>query len=418
MRIGWVGLGRLGYVSALTLAKHGGHQVVGYDIQPPQMPTYEAGADELDPSMLNIAGTVAEVVAASDVVFCAVQTPHAPAYGGETPAPAERRDFEYGYLVTACRAICDAANQQAKPITLAVVSTVLPGTCSRLIRPMLGQYVTLVYQPSFIALSTTIADLLNPEFVLVGADTPDGIDTIRRVYETLHDRPVHGTTVETAELVKVAYNVIISTKVVIGNTLMEICHKTGADSDAIVDALSLATDRVISPAYLRGGMGDGGACHPRDLIAMSWLAERLDLSFDLLGQIAHAREAQTGWLADLTLGWADQTGLDICVLGTAYKPGVPLEHGSPALLLRHLLEQRLPAGRYVTTWDPFVDGDIPPGLFDDPHVYVIGCKHRQFADYRFQPGSVVIDPHGYIADRHPLLGGRHGVTVIRVGRKT
>lgn len=410
MRIGWVGLGKLGTPCALALAKFGGHTVIGYDVKEPTVPEYEAGIDQLDQSALTRAGSVDDVVADADVVFVAVQTPHAPAYGGDQPAPEQRRDFEYGYLVAACRAVCTAAQRQQKAVTLAIVSTVLPGTCNRLVRPLLNPYVTLVYTPAFVAMGTVLADLLNPEFVLVGVDDPGDAQPLRDVYAAVHDQPLFVTGIESAELTKVAYNTVISTKVVIGNTIMEICEKTGADCDQVIDALSLATDRVISPRYLRGGMGDGGACHPRDLIAMSWLAQRLNLSYDLLGEMAKAREAQTGWLADLAAHWVQQTGLDIWVLGTAYKPCVPLDQGSPAMLLTHMLRRREDIDQFVQSFDPYTFPDAEPPL-QHPHVYVIGCRHPEFATYDFLPGSVVLDPHGYIPDRP-------GVTVVRIGRKS
>jgi UDPglucose 6-dehydrogenase len=116
--------------------------------------------------------------------------------------------------------------------------------------------------------------------------------------------------------------------------MMEICEKTGADVDDLVDALSLASDRVISSAYLRGGMGDGGGCHPRDNIALSFLARELDLSYDLFEALMVARERQTEWLADLV----GEGPLE--VLGKAYKPETNLTVGSPALLLAALLEER------------------------------------------------------------------------------
>jgi UDPglucose 6-dehydrogenase len=412
VNVGWVGLGRLGVPCALTLAKFGGHTVTGYDPRPPRFPEYEVGADHLDLSRITLADTPEGVVAASDVVFVAVQTPHAPAYGGETPTPAERRDFEYGYLTNAVRAVCAAAEAQQKPITLAVVSTVLPGTCNRLLRPFVGDHVTLVYNPSFIAMSTTVTDFTDPEFVLIGADQQAAADPVRDVYRTIHDAPLFVTTVETAELIKVTYNTFITQKITWANAVMELCEKTGADCDAVVDALEMATGRVISPAYMRGGMGDSGACHPRDLIAMSWLAERTGMSFDLWGTLARAREQQTDWLADLAIKWADQTRLDVCVVGTAYKPGVPLEHGSAALLLIRLIMAKRP-NLNVTGYDPYQNPDvsITARLLSEPHVFVIGCKHPEFPGYEFPAGSVVLDPHGYIPDRP-------GVTVIRIGRKS
>jgi UDPglucose 6-dehydrogenase len=399
----------------MVLQHHGGHDVLGYDVRRAHVEDIlNAGGDcgedgfgnLIDRGPLKLAGSIAEIVAHADVVFVAVQTPHAPAYGGETPAPWERHDFEYGFLVQAVRDVCRAVEEQAKPITLVVVSTALPGTCNKHLRGLLNAHVTLVYSPLFIAMGTTIADFLQPEFVLMGADRPEDLAPVVEVYERLHERPLFKTSIESAELIKVAYNTVISAKVVIGNTIMEICEKTGADCDQVIDALSLATDRVISPKYLRGGMGDGGACHPRDLIAMSWLAERLELSHDLLGQMAHAREAQSGWLADLTVRWADQTGLPVCILGKAYKPESALTAGSPALLLAHQLGER---GHEVIHKDIFVDGEFDRP--DEPRVYVIGTKHSIHATCRFAPGSVVLDPHGYMPDQP-------GVTVVRVGRKS
>lgn len=415
--VGWIGLGKLGFTCALTLVKHGGHRVIGYDPSPRPAqilrgeapPPQEEGIEQLLAGAdLTLAGSPAQVVATTDrVVFVAVQTPHSPAYGGEQPMPEEPRDFEYQYLVQAVRDLSRAAAEQAKPITIAVISTCLPGTMNRLIRPLLNEFTTLVYNPAFIAMGTTIADYLNPEFVLLGVDDSLHAGPVLDIYATVHDRPAQIMGIESAELTKVAYNVVISTKIVVANALMEICHKTCADCDQVADALAAATDRVVSAKYMRGGMGDGGHCHPRDLIAMSWLAQRLNLSTDVLGYMARAREAQSAWLADLTQELAQQTGLGICILGKSYKPGSDLTGGSPALLLAHQLRER---GLGITHWDPHVDDDA---WFDavTPAVFVIGTRHEAFLHLGMAPGSVVIDPHGYMPDQP-------GVTTIRVGRKT
>lgn len=420
MNIGWIGLGKLGLTCALVLEKHGGHKVVGYDpssrpndiLRGHAEPPREEGIKELlAGSQMQVASTPAEVVREAEVIFVAVQTPHGADYGGEVPAPAEPRDFEYGYLVQAVRDLVTASTEQQKYVTIVVVSTCLPGTMNRLIRPLLSFRTKLVYNPAFIAMGTTVNDFLNPEFVLLGADDADDAIPVAEVYRTLHDRPRVVVSVESAELTKIAYNVVISAKIVIGNTLMEIADKTGADCDQVIDALSLATDRVLSPKYLRGGMGDGGHCHPRDLIAMCWLTNKLDLSSDTLCTLARAREQQSGWLADLAEQWADMTLMDIHILGKAYKPESDLTGGSPALLLAHQLRER---GRRVDHWDPFVDGDGGSRrklIITVPGVYVIGTKHASFAAVAFPQGSVVIDPHGYIPDQL-------GVSVVRIGRKS
>lgn len=408
MNVAWLGLGRLGLPCALAIADHPDHTVVGYDPAITGRPSpawQEPGvADLLDRTALTMAPDVETAIRNADVVFVAVQTPHAPDYDGSRPAPDQRRDFSYTHLVEACRQVASAARRLERHVTLVVVSTVLPGTMDRHIRPLLGEHVTLAYNPYFIAMGSTLADFLAPEFVLVGTDHDSDADPLRKLYGSLHDRPVYRCSIPSAELTKVAYNTFISAKIAVANSLMEICHHTAADVDEVTDALALATDRVISPRYLRGGMGDGGACHPRDLIAMSWLAERLDLSYDLFGSLVRGREAQTRWLADLAVEQAEVYGLGtVVVLGKAYKAGTNLTQGSPALLLAGYLAGR---GVEVTHYDPLVDGGRP--LLGLPAVYVVATNHDEFADWPFEAGSVVIDPWRYVAPRP-------GVTVVPVG---
>ena len=106
--------------------------------------------------------------------------------------------------------------------------------------------------------------------------------------------------IDSAELTKVAYNTFIGMKIVFANTLMEICHKSpGANVDDVTGALKKARRRLLGPLYLDGGMGDGGGRHPRDNIAMSWLARKLPLSHDMFENLLTARECQTEWLVEL-----------------------------------------------------------------------------------------------------------------------
>ena len=415
-RIGWIGLGKLGLTCALALAKHGGHQVFGYDPSPrPQQilngtipPPEEAGIQELlnGPRLL-VMPSPADVVEASEgIVMMSAQTPHDPRYGGEQPIVDEPVDFEYGYLIQAVRDVARAAEEQDKQITLVVISTVLPGTTRAHLAPLCGPNVRLVYGPYFIAMTSTVQDFLHPEFVLLGSDDPEAIADVADLYRTVHDRPIHAVSIESAELTKVAYNCFISMKIVFANMVMEICQKTGADCDQVADGLALATDRIASPAYMRGGMGDSGACHPRDNQAMSWLAQRLDLSVDLMGYVSEAREQQSAWLANLVEHWHRMSGMQIVLLGKAYKPNVSLTQGSAGLLLAHQLRER---GLDLAHCDPHVDIDFAFAP-TAPFVFVIATRHDVFPTYDFPPGSVVIDPHGYMPDQP-------GVTTIRVGRK-
>lgn len=423
MNIGWIGLGKLGLPCALVLAQH--HQVYGYDRSDlpwkitygQEQPMREAGIGALldDPDhshRIHRCDSVAEVVREAVTIFVAVQTPHAPGYGGERPMLEDRKDFDYSALVQVCREVCRAAQHQNKDIVLVVVSTVLPGTTNRLIRPLLNSHVHLIYSPQFIAMGTTIYDFLNPEFVICGADDTElARDVMLPVFQPVHKADkLYLTDITSAEMIKVTYNTFISMKIVFANMVMELCEKTGADCGEVVEALALAKDRVISAKYLSGGMGDGGACHPRDLIAMSWLAQRTDLSYDLLGELAFARECQTEWVADVVRAQQDLTGYQVAILGESYKPGSDLTAGSPALLLRHYLEDLKPTQFDPHTWT--ADGSAVrfPDEPGDPLVYVIATRHQEFITQDFRPGSVVIDPFGYIPDKP-------GITVVRLGRR-
>ena len=415
--VGWLGLGKLGVPCALALAKHGGHRVTGYDpdrwaadiLAGRAQPPAEAGIGELLGASGLRLGTLAQVVADTDgVVFIAVQTPHDPSYGGEQPMPDEPADFDYSYLVQAVRDLEHEAAVQHKQITAVVISTMLPGTMRARLFPLTRHgWVKLIYSPYFIAMGTVIEDFLNPEFVLVGADDPDEAADVTGIYRTVHDQPLYVTSIESAELLKVAYNCFISMKITFANMVAEICERTGADCDEITGGLELATRRIISPAYLRGGMGDGGACHPRDNMAMSWLARRLGLSVDLMGFVSNARERQSQWLAGLVAHHAKLAGLPVVILGKSFKPGIRLTQGSPALLLG---AQLAAMNLHPYSWDPHVDSPEPL-LPDGQCVFVVATQHPEFQQLKFAPGSVVIDPFGYMPPGP-------GIVLVTPGRKT
>jgi UDPglucose 6-dehydrogenase len=417
MNVGMVGLGKLGLPVAYAMASQG-LDVYGYDpvvTGPPEDCSHEEGLAEL----VEFAGhrlhfaSLQEVVRACDVIFVAVQTPHDPRFEGVTPLPEERADFDYRYLKQAIVQVEGAAfhMNRHRDITVVVISTVLPGTMQRDIVPLLHG-IPLVYNPSFIAMGTTISDFLDPEFVLIGGDVEGKVagvyeaaeiawrprmyeDTSREVAtqaaQHLHS-VIRETSIQNAELIKVAYNTFIGLKIAFANTLMEVCHKTNCDVDEVTGALKLAHRRLISPAYMDGGMGDGGGCHPRDNIALSWLARELDLSYDLFGAAMEAREAQAEWLCDIL----ESYDMPIGIVGLEYKPRSLIKTGSPAVLVKNLLEAR---GHEVA---------VPPCEDLPPRVWLIGCKHPHTPGLKLPPGSVVIDPFRYMPDQD-------GVRVVRLG---
>jgi UDPglucose 6-dehydrogenase len=117
--------------------------------------------------------------------------------------------------------------------------------------------VKLCYNPFFIAMGTTITDFLNPEFVLFGVWDRNAAQQVRSLYATLHNKPFYETSIENAELIKVAYNTYIPMKICYSNTLMEICHKTpGCDVDQVTNALSLATPAHDGVQVIPIGVGE------------------------------------------------------------------------------------------------------------------------------------------------------------------
>ena len=418
-RVGLVGLGKLGVPVALAMSLRG-HDVMGYDVDETKMqkdrfPHRERGPNgepSFEPLLQQSAlrfGPLQDVVEHAEIIFVAVQTPHDPLYEGVTRLPEERIDFDYTFLREAIKNLSTAIDRTGKEKIVVVISTVLPGTMRREILPRISPLVKLCYNPFFIAMGTTIDDFVDPEFVLFGVRDTEAANEAERFYRTLHNKPFYRTTIENAELVKVTYNTFISMKIAYANAIMEICHKVpGCNVDEVTNALSYATSRLLSPKYLRGGMGDGGGCHPRDNIALSWLARKLDLSYDWFDNLMLCRERQTDWLADLIDEHHARRAYPhkfVGIYGRAFKRGTNLTIGSPATLLANILQER---GYDVAMYDPHIDQGPCP--FNQAAVYFVATDHAEFAaaDFKFPAGSVVIDPWRYI-------GSRAAIEVIPVG---
>jgi len=278
MKVGFCGLGRLGLPLAVSAA-YRGHDVVGFDVDPglreyrvyphkeegPEGCSFQfafeqvcKGRASISPNLI-FAGTIAELVSKVDLIFVVVQTPHGSQYEGVTRLPDTRSDFDYSYLV---RAIREIAMHVQWLQTVAVVSTVLPGTMRREVIPLLKGKCAFAYNPAFPAMGTAIQDYLKPEFVLIG--TNDSITTLHmeQYYRQLVPNVrVLRMSVESAELAKVAYNCSISNRISMVNAFMEVCHKVpGCNIDDVSSVLKGATNRIVAPAYFDGGVSDGGAC--------------------------------------------------------------------------------------------------------------------------------------------------------------
>jgi UDPglucose 6-dehydrogenase len=429
MKIGWIGLGKVGFPCALVGAA-AGHEVHGYDPAAELIETYRAGyLPYIEPSAsslwarpevckrMHFCDSIREVVHRSDLVFVAVQTPHPPELDGSVRFHHARKDFDYSFLSAACRDIACAIDLSGSYKCIIIVSTVLPGTTRNLLLPAmevltgkrLGSEWGLVYNPSFIAQGTTVQDYREPEFALVGqnmeaGDSPVAGQLVEDFYRTIHTAPVLRMTWDSAELAKVGYNTALTVKLTIANTIAMFCDALpGADCDEVMNAVKHATRRVCSPMYFTSGMGDGGSCHPRDNIALAYHSDKLSLPYNLYDHLMGDREQHTEWLADIIE--EERGDLPILILGRAFKPGINLDYGSPTLLLANILkERRIPVGWY----DHMMHLDDSR---DAPMLYFLGLNDEVYAKFPFAPSGVIVDPWGL------LSAAPAGCRVVRPGRK-
>jgi len=416
MKVGFLGLGKLGLPVALAIESKG-HYVCGTDISKKTIENInekkieykEIWVDEyLKNSKLDIFD-IDGVVKNSDIIFVPIQTPHEEKYEGITRIPKERADFDYQFLIDGMKNLSASIDKIGKDKIVIIISTVLPGTIRSKIKPILSDKIKLCYNPFFIAMGSTMRDFLHPEFVLFGVDDLNAYKVCKEFYKSITSAPLYDTTIENAELIKVAYNTMISTKIAFSNTLMELCHKLpNTNVDDVTNALKLANRRLISGYYMDGGMGDGGGCHPRDNIAMSYLSNQLNISHNWFEHIMKQRENQTDWLADLII--ENSNNLKINILGKSFKAESNLTLGSPSILLKNILEEK---NIKVKIWDPIIDKKLEfykkEYFWDtEPQLFFIGTKHEEFNKFPFYPGSVVIDPWRY-------LSGNKNIKLIRVG---
>ena len=362
-KIGFIGLGKLGMPCAEAISDKG-FDVAGYDI-------IRKSSDKIE-----IRESLKELVADRDIVFVATPTPHEEGYDGREPTShKEVKDFNYE-AVTKVLTKCD--QHMNKDQTLVLISTVLPGTIRREFAPLITN-TKLLYNPYLIAMGTVADDMINPEFIMIG--------TKKGNYETAHkaqqlesfygmvceDFPrVEFGTWEEIEAMKIFYNTFISNKIALVNMIQDVSQKLGhMDVDKVTQALAKSTKRIVSPAYMKAGMGDGGACHPRDNIALRWLAKDLDLGYDMFETIMTAREQQAENMARAIL----EHGGNIWFSSDSYKPGTDLVDGSYSLLVQHYVKKH--------------GGTLANGI--DTPVQVIVRVHES-DDFTADDKTIIFDP--------------------------
>ena len=380
-----IGVGKLGQACAEVMAES--YPLVGYDVSP------------REPKNFPMVGSIKEAVEFANIIFIAAPTPHDPAYDGREPtAHLPNKDFDYTIvkdILTQVNEYCD----RSKLVVL--ISTVLPGTTRRELDPLITN-ARFVYNPYLIAMGTVGWDFANPEMVMIGtedgSETGDARELINFYRPMMNNDPryVVGTWDE-CECIKIFYNTFISAKLSLVNMIQDVAERQGnINVDVVTDALKNSDRRIMGPSYMKAGMGDGGACHPRDNIALRWMSDNLGLGYDIFDAIMEAREIQAQNLAEKLV----RTGLDnVVIVGKAYKPHVEYVDGSYSLLVGHYVEKF----GVPVYYDDEYTGDKPPEdlgaaaylLAHDPETTFLGCldpdPDKQEKDI-FPEGSIIIDP--------------------------
>jgi UDPglucose 6-dehydrogenase len=406
-KIGFIGIGKLGLDCAEVMAEK--HEVRGYDIYPRTSDSVQVC-------------DIAELVDESEWIFIAVPTPHAEGYDGSVPSShMDPKDFGHDAVIDAINQV-NAHAKTSKKVVL--ISTVLPGTTRRKFITLLDSRHQFLYNPYLIAMGSVKWDMANPEMVIIG--TEDGELTgiageLIALYKTImnNDPRYEIGTWDECESIKIFYNTFISAKVGLVNMIQDFAMKIGnINVDVVTNALARSTMRIMGPKYMTAGMGDAGACHPRDNIALRWLAKEYEIGYDLFDTVMHARELQAKNLALYLVEQAKLLNLPIVIHGKAYKPDVEYCIGSYSTLVGHYVKE---AGHQVVYVDPLADDptDVVAAI-DTPAVFLWAHNRKITYEYtgdqvdtqpycEIKPGSIIVDPW------RKLTTTRKDIVIIQYG---
>jgi UDPglucose 6-dehydrogenase len=344
-RIVVFGAGYVGLVTGACLAELG-HQVVLRDVlaarvdtlRRGEVPIYEPGLQEIiarNRERLSFTTDVAEAVDGADFVFVAVGTP--PTHSGDAD-------------LAAVWTVIDELPRVDHRIVVVMKSTVPVGTGEK-VRHRLDErglgHVGYVSNPEFTAEGTAVRDFLHPDRIVIGAiDDADG-DRVAALHDGI-EAPVVRCDVASAEMIKLAANAALMTRISFINEIANVCEATGADVVRVAEGVGL--DRRIGPSFLRAGIGYGGSCFPKDSLALKQLAANSGYHFQLLTAVIEVNELQKRRLiGKLQEHLGELRGATIALLGLAFKPHTDDVREAPSLVLAGRL---LAEGAEVRAWDP------------------------------------------------------------------
>jgi UDPglucose 6-dehydrogenase len=350
--IGVVGVGWVGLVTASCLAELG-HTVIAMDVdaakiaglEKGEIPIHEPGLGELvsrNSERLRFTTSPDELLAAARLLFCCVDTP--PTYSGDAD-------------LSRVHAVIETLPEGGDHV-LIMKSTVPSGTGAAIRRSK--PQLTYVSCPEFLKEGTAVADFLHPDRVVIGADPGDEAagDAVEEVYAALGGEIVR-TDVASAEMIKLASNAFLATKISFINEIANVCEAVGADVGEVARGMGL--DARIGPSFLRAGLGFGGSCFPKDVSALKMLAGNTGYHFQLLTSVIEVNELQKRRVVQkLEKHLGSLVGKRVALLGLAFKPNTDDMREASSLVLSARLQGE---GAVVVAYDPVAEqraGDLLP----------------------------------------------------------
>jgi len=348
-RVAVLGLGYVGCVTAACLAEIG-HRVTGVDrdafkvdsVRAGRAPFYEPDLDEIvaqnvAAGRLSASGSLAEGLADADIALICVGTPSE--RNGNLGLDQLRRVVgEIGELISG----------RKRPLTVAVRSTVYPGTCEEVVQPAMHgpPFVAVVSNPEFLREGVAVRDFMQPSLLVVGGKDASAVERVASLYRPLPVKPCL-VSLRTAELIKYACNAFHAVKIAFANEVGTVAGALGIDGGEVMETLCRDTSLNISTAYLKPGFAFGGSCLPKDLRALVYRASRLDLKLPLLEAVLPSNQTHLERAIRLALDLPGRLG----IFGLAFKERTDDLRESPVV---HLMEALIGKGRRVRVYDPHI----------------------------------------------------------------
>ncbi|MER7795876.1 UDP-glucose/GDP-mannose dehydrogenase family protein [Microbacterium sp. NPDC096154] len=420
-RITVIGTGYLGATHAVCMAALG-FEVLGVDVDPPKVaelaagrvPFFEPGLPEklrevLDAGRIRFTTDFDEAAAFGDVHFVCVGTPQLPGSHGA--------DLRY-----VDSAFTELARRITRPALLVGKSTVPVGTAARLrelvreVSPV-GEELELAWNPEFLREGFAVEDTLHPDRLVFGVASPRAERELQRVFRPLLDAgtPLVVADLPTAELVKVAANSFLATKISYINAMAEVCEVAGADVDVL--SVALAYDDRIGGRFLRPGLGFGGGCLPKDIRAFQHRASELGAgqAVAFLGEVDGINLRRRSRTVDLVreLAGGSLEGVRVAALGAAFKPNSDDVRDAPALDVARMLYLE---GATVAVYDPEANANahrVYPDLdyVDSMDAAVAGAEVTvlltEWDEFRHADPGVL----GRLAAARRIVDARHALDV-------